>query len=89
MTRRYHNVLIIILALIYNVYAWEDVVADLLAKGDAALSENKIIISIEYYQKGIKLLPLQWSGEDGLDESTNDVKVLTSELKVIVSIHSK
>ena len=89
MTRRYHNVLIIILALIYNAYAWEDIVADLLAKGDAALSENKIDKSIiEYYQKGIKLLPLQWSGEDGLDESTSDIKVLPSELKVIVSIHT-
>ena len=88
MTRRCH-LLIVICALICNVYAWNDIVADLLIKGDAALSENKINQSIEYYQKGITLLPFQWSGEDGLDESTHtDVKVLPSELKVIVSIHT-
>jgi len=82
--------IIIVWSLIYNVYAWNDIVADLLIKGDAVLSENKIDKAIvEYYQKGIKLLPLQWSGEDGLDESTHTgVKVLPSELKVIVSIHT-
>lgn len=90
MTRRCHLLNIIIWSLIYNVYAWNDIVADLLIKGDAALSvsENKIDKAVEYYQKGIKLLPLPWSSEDGLDESTSDVKVLPSELKVIVSIHT-
>jgi len=80
--------IIIIWTLICNVYAWNDIVADLLIKGDAVLSENKIDKAIEYYQKGIKLLPVQWSSEDGLDEPTSDVKVLPSELKVIVSIHT-
>ena len=33
---------IIVWSLICNVYAWNDIVADLLIKGDAALLEHKI-----------------------------------------------
>ncbi len=40
---------------------WQITVPDLLALGDEALTQNKIQESIDYYGKGIQLLPEPWS----------------------------
>lgn len=71
-----------------------DAAADLLAKGDAALSAKKLDQSIEYYLEGIQALPAPWSGENGFhvdDVAINDAQATfpdEKEMEVILSLHT-
>ncbi|KAL7549878.1 hypothetical protein ACHAWF_013135 [Thalassiosira exigua] len=72
--------------------ALADSAADLLAKGDLALSQNKVANSIEYYSEGIRALPQRWSGEgfdeNGDDENSDTQSPTYSEMEVILSLHT-
>ncbi|KAL9191055.1 hypothetical protein ACHAXT_000761 [Thalassiosira profunda] len=70
--------------------AWLDEAAALLAKGDAALSANKMHQAIQFYAEGIGALPERWSGKAGSEESESDDAQLPSEgeLEVIMSLHT-
>ncbi|KAL7533779.1 hypothetical protein ACHAXR_006868 [Thalassiosira sp. AJA248-18] len=93
--------LVVTVILAGSTNAWKDAAADLLAKGDAALSENKMEQSIEDYLEGIQALPQRWSGstageDDGFEENnaeaanSDDSQLLpdANEIEVILSLHT-
>mmetsp|Transcript_12889 Transcript_12889/g.23155 ORF Transcript_12889/g.23155 Transcript_12889/m.23155 type:complete len:614 (-) Transcript_12889:272-2113(-) len=92
----YVRPILLVVAVIFarSANAWKDAAADLLVKGDAALSENKLDQSIEHYSKAIQHLPQIWYGkdDDGFeeDDAAANFSQLSDgkEIELILSIYT-
>ena len=93
-----HPILLMLATLLLSASfanAWTDEAADLLAKGDTALSQKKLDQSIEYYMEGILALPERWSNEKHFDRAEGAVLdeemaelPNAKEMEVILSLHT-
>jgi hypothetical protein len=91
-----HSVLFLFLYQVAVVYAhgWREAAEELLSKGDAALHDNnKVDKAIEFYSKGIDVLPYQWSRSkdwENVDgDRDEDDNLMREEIQVVISLYSK
>ena len=90
------HVLFLLLFQVVVVYAqgWKGAAEELLSKGDAAIHDNnKVDEAIEFYSKGIEVLPYQWSRskdwESVYGDRDEDDSLMREEIQVVISLYSK